>query len=1186
MEPSRVVDRPRIYLDNAATSWPKPVQVYDAVNDYQRRLGAALGRSGYAEADEVDRRVEATRAAVAQLIDAESSDRIIFTFNGTDSLNLAIHGVLKPGDHVVTSVVEHNSVLRPLRWLEDRGQIVVTRVGCSSSGLIDPDDIRSSLRLETKLIVLTHASNVVGTIQPASEVGKIARESGVLFLLDAAQTLGHLPVSVQELGADFLAAPGHKGLLGPLGTGLLYIRPGLEATVDCIKQGGTGSSSSDDRQPRSPPEKYEPGNHNVPGLLGLQAGLEHLKDRGLDVVRQHTRTLTDLLLQGLIDIPGVTVFGPRDSAKQTGVVSIALDGIDAVQAAALLDKKHGVQVRAGFQCAALLHRYLGTIDKGGTIRLSIGPFSTTGDINSAVDAIRRVRQDGSARKVKCPCVDGRAEAANPSDPSGLLRANIGEDACDRFALGGRISGLDDLWNLTSGDPEITIAVLDGPVDFSHPSLATANFTSLGPIRKATIQDGTASRHGTQVTSIIFGQHNSSVSGIAPNCGGLLGLIFLDGPDGSLRTASQGDLAEAIREALRSGANIINISAGEPEPSGEASPDLLKAIEECEAEGVLVVAAAGNGGCPGLGACECVHVPGAISSVLAVGAMGDDGRPLAFSNCGPQYLTQGILALGENIRGAVPGGQTEVSTGTSFATPIVAGIAALLMSLQRSRGQAVDSFAVRKALLESAQRCDETGESDCQRLLVGRLNLTRAIQILFQGDHVMSSESSCKAAPLGLSDTDTSGGTKPSLSTPLQAGDPSTEFSQMGHTNIGRVASGQGTFSETCGMLPSACSPQQPSPFAYVIGDLGFDFGTHANRGSILVNWRNGEIRDASGKLISVLDIDSSLGILAYLLGFRVRRNPKAGKDKPGEGDKFKPIEFCGNLNDAKCINWTLLHDDCPKYVVKPQGEFAEAAYLEILRFLIEQEGITCISVASKPDADACWSDLAQDFQIQLRGDCLRELFSCHGNETCPERAFSGAEKKEDAEYSASFTAIEGLLGENSSTAAHVAIGGEICGSARLFTGEEVPTINPSMRTSATWNTLAMVEAAGVPSDDEAALLIKVASALYDRVKNDGTSAEDRAINFSATAFIDTFPQLVKNPLFARIAGEIQDLAFDNIIATKSDCQRWDTLRYDVELSLYDFKNQFRGRTIVRYLVDVSQVNPFLDVRQVRILTKR
>jgi len=965
----------------------------------------------------------------------------------------------------------------------------------------------------------------------------------------------------------------------------LYIRPGLEVQVDCIKQGGTGSSSSDDRQPKTLPEKYESGNHNAPGLLGLQAGLEYLKDRGLDDVRQHSRSLTDRLLQGLIDVHGVTVFGPRDSAKQIGVVSITLDGIDAPQAAVFLDTKYGVQVRAGFQCAALLHRHLGTLDKGGTIRLSIGPFSTTGDIDSAVDAIRGVRQDGSATKVECPCVHGRAAAGTTSAPSTLLPANVGEDTSDQFALGQRIPGLDELWDETLGDPEITIAVLDGPVDLAHPSLAAANLTALGLTSQATITDGTASKHGTHVASIIFSQHNSSVLGIAPHCGGLLGSIFLDGLDGTLRTPSQKDLAEDIREAVRAGANIINISGGEPEPSGEANPDLVKAIEECAAKGVLVVAAAGNGGCPGLGACECVHVPGAISSVLAVGAMDDHGRPLPFSNCGPQYLTQGILALGENIPGAIPGGQTEVSTGTSFATPIVAGIAALLMSLQRKRGQPVDSLAVRKALLESAEQCEETGESECQRFLVGRLNVARAIQLLFQGDQTMSSESSSsKAVSQGVSDTDTSGDRKLPPSTPLHAGDPSKEFHQMGNDNIGAVSTGQYSSSELSGMVPSACSPQQPGQLVYAIADLGFDFGTHANRGSILVNARNGEIRDrSSGHLITTLDIDSSFGILAYLLGFRVRRKPGTGASTE---DETKPIEVCGNLNDAKYINWILLHDDCPKYAVKPQGEFAEAAYLEILRFLIEQEGITCISVGHKSNADEYWSDLSRDYQIQLRGDCLRELFSCHGNETSPERAFSADENKPAPTRDAVFRSISDLLGEKSSTAAHVAIGGEICGLARLFTGEEVPTINPAMRTSATWNTTAIVEATGVPTEDQAALLVQVAAALYDRVKNDGTSPEYRAVNFSATAFIDTFPQLVKNPLFTRIAGDIKNLAFDDIIPTKSDCQRWDTLRYDVELSLYDFSNQFRGRTIVRYVVDVSQVNPFLDPQLVRILTKR
>ena len=243
--------------------------MYAAVDNYQRQLGAAAGRGGYAEAQEVAALVESTRNKLADLIHAENPNKIIFTFNCTDSLNLAIHGILRDGDHVVTSTAEHNSVLRPLRWLEDKGIIKVTRVECDSTGWVDPDEIGAAIRTDTKLVVLTHVSNVTGTIQPATEVAQVARERGVLFLLDAAQSLGHIPLTVGKLGVDLLAAPGHKGLLGPLGTGLLYVREGLESLVDCVRQGGTGSASFDDRQPLNLPYKYESGNPNALGLVGL-----------------------------------------------------------------------------------------------------------------------------------------------------------------------------------------------------------------------------------------------------------------------------------------------------------------------------------------------------------------------------------------------------------------------------------------------------------------------------------------------------------------------------------------------------------------------------------------------------------------------------------------------------------------------------------------------------------------------------------------------------------------------------------------------------------------------------------------------------------------------------------------------------------------------------------------------------
>ncbi|MGE0610694.1 MAG: aminotransferase class V-fold PLP-dependent enzyme, partial [Pirellulales bacterium] len=242
---------PRIYLDNAATSWPKPDAVYDAVDRYQRECGAAYGRGVYAEATQAARLVEAARQGLAKWLGAGDPRRIAFTCNGTDAINLALHGLLRAGDHVVTTVVEHNSVLRPLRYLEDAGQINVDRVPCDGQGLVDAEAIRLALRPNTRLIALTHVSNVTGAIQPVDAVSAIAQEQGALLLIDAAQSAGHLPLNLARLPADLLAAPGHKGLLGPLGTGFLYVRPGLELRP--VRQGGTGSHSNDDHQPADMP---------------------------------------------------------------------------------------------------------------------------------------------------------------------------------------------------------------------------------------------------------------------------------------------------------------------------------------------------------------------------------------------------------------------------------------------------------------------------------------------------------------------------------------------------------------------------------------------------------------------------------------------------------------------------------------------------------------------------------------------------------------------------------------------------------------------------------------------------------------------------------------------------------------------------------------------------------------------
>jgi cysteine desulfurase / selenocysteine lyase len=380
-------DGQRIYLDNAATSWPKPESVYAAVDRYQRELGGPAGRSAYREANEVERLIDATRRRLAETIGAEEPQRVILTSNGTDSLNLALHGLLRPGDHVVTSVVEHNSVLRPLKYLEQTRDVQVTRVGCDGQGVIDPDEIVAAITPATRLIALIHASNVTGSLQPVEEVARIAKQREILMLVDAAQAVGHVPINVRTLGADLLAAPGHKALLGPLGTGFLYVGPGIEQHLSPVRQGGTGTQSENDVQPDSLPDRYESGNHNVPGILGLGAGLAYVQQRGIEALRCHEQSLAKQLLAGLGGLPGVTVYGPSEPDHRVGVVSITVDGWEPQDLATSLDTVYRIQVRAGFQCAPLLHRALGTAPRGGTVRFSLGAFNTEQHIDAALDAV-------------------------------------------------------------------------------------------------------------------------------------------------------------------------------------------------------------------------------------------------------------------------------------------------------------------------------------------------------------------------------------------------------------------------------------------------------------------------------------------------------------------------------------------------------------------------------------------------------------------------------------------------------------------------------------------------------------------------------------------------------------------------------------------------------------------------------
>jgi cysteine desulfurase / selenocysteine lyase len=381
---------PRIYLDNSATSWPKPEAVYEAVDHFQREIGAPNGRSAYREAMASNRIVERARHGAAKLVGAKSPQQIIFGFNCSDVLNIAIRGIVRPGDHVVTTVCDHNSVLRPLRALHETADVAVTYVPCDGQGYVSPDDVRAALRPNTRLVAVLHSSNVTGAIQPVEAIGRIVREHGALFLIDAAQSLGHEPIHVDTVYADLLAAPGHKGLLGPLGTGILYIRPGVEKQLAPLRYGGTGTQSEEDRQPDTLPEKYEPGNHNLPGLAGLVAALEFLESETVERIQAHQLQLARQLLDGLRDVEGLTIHGPQSTTNRTSVVSITLDGYSPQDLAAVLEASHGVQARAGLHCAPRMHDSLGTAAGGGTLRFSPGFATTTKEIDAAINAVQEV----------------------------------------------------------------------------------------------------------------------------------------------------------------------------------------------------------------------------------------------------------------------------------------------------------------------------------------------------------------------------------------------------------------------------------------------------------------------------------------------------------------------------------------------------------------------------------------------------------------------------------------------------------------------------------------------------------------------------------------------------------------------------------------------------------------------------
>lgn len=392
-----------IYLDNAATSWPKPPGVAEAMSLFLSATGSNPGRSGHPMAMEAERIRYDAREAVADLLGCPDPLRVVFTHNVTGALNLVLSGMLNPGDHVVTTRMEHNSVARPLHFLSSRG-VLVDYAPCAADGTLDPEDLLSLVKPETRLVVMIHGSNVTGSILPVEDVARKTRTLGVPLLIDAAQTAGSVEIDMDASGISMVAFTGHKGLLGPTGTGGVAFGTGFDHDlIRPLEFGGTGSLSDGVEQPGFLPDKFESGTSNITGISGLLAALRYIGKRGREDIRNHETAMTGLLLEGLSSIGGVRLHGPKDPLKMVPVVSFTIDGMHPSEIGRDLAGDHGVMCRVGLHCSPLAHGTMGTFP-AGTVRFAPGPFTTRAETERAIEGVARI----AARAA------GRAASAKPS----------------------------------------------------------------------------------------------------------------------------------------------------------------------------------------------------------------------------------------------------------------------------------------------------------------------------------------------------------------------------------------------------------------------------------------------------------------------------------------------------------------------------------------------------------------------------------------------------------------------------------------------------------------------------------------------------------------------------------------------------------------------------------------------------
>ncbi len=377
------------YFDNAATTFPKPQEVYDKIYSVMTEYGANPGRSGHSLAIKAGREIYATRDNLSRFFNAGDPFNIVFTSSATESLNIAIQGALKPGDHIITTSMEHNSILRPIKELEKIG-VEHTIIWANKLGQIDPNKIKDAIRDNTKMIATTHISNLTGTIIPIEDIAKIAREYGIIYLVDAAQSAGVYEIDIRKKGIDLLAFPGHKSLLGPQGTGGLFIKEGLE--IAALVQGGTGSDSHSLTQPSTMPDKFESGTPNTPGIIGLGEGIHFINKTGISNIRKHEEELTEHFIREASKINGLIIYGPKNIHLQAAVVSINFDNMDSSELAYILNEEFDIYVRPGLHCAPLAHKTIGTFEQGA-VRFSFGFFNNHKDIEYSIKALNKIRKE-------------------------------------------------------------------------------------------------------------------------------------------------------------------------------------------------------------------------------------------------------------------------------------------------------------------------------------------------------------------------------------------------------------------------------------------------------------------------------------------------------------------------------------------------------------------------------------------------------------------------------------------------------------------------------------------------------------------------------------------------------------------------------------------------------------------------